>query len=396
MKLLSIRKDSKRREWVVMKDPVTGEEGPRHYSLDSFNCRLDDRGNKRHGIFSYFFKRNNNIVNVATEWGIDLGEDYDRFFQQGLRVSQQISVPTNGVGRVSEYDGFEERPKTFAEICEEDLNERSKALEEKLIGEVKQAKRRRRNEQYDSVVPVLEEGVSPEDSQAVRDLVTRLKEIEISEPSSLFGEPSFVEKADYLKRDENEELLQELPRVDSNLRHLFLNVVKYSELNGDKNNWFRYDLREFSDYLTFIGPECGRLHLDSLLMSLQRGENIYDFRKLVGYDTEDGAKKERFREYFASIFDIQRRGYEGDAAVALTDARFGVPKDQRDKYDTVLRKITDAGFKQFSIAVMDHIARRRPEVLEDPTIVDGVIDVYKTSGEREAYYSFLRSAEERR
>src|SRR3989344_570122 len=333
MRLLSTRKDSKRREWVVMTDPVTGEEAQRHYSLDSFNCRLDDK-NKHHGVFSYFFRRNNNLVNVATEWGIDLGDDYDKFFQQGLRVSQQISVPTKGIGRDDEDYSFE-RPKTFAEICEEDLNERSKALEERLLWEVKQTKKRKIAGQYDSMLPVLEEGTSPEYLQSANDLIARLKETNIPEPSSLFGEPSFEEKANYLRRDENEKLLQVLPGVNPGLRHLFLHVARYAELNGDRENWFRHDLGDLSDYLEFIGPECGKLHLESLLMSLQRDENIYDFRKIVGYGTEDGAKKKRFGEYFASIFDIQKMGYEGDAAVAITDARLKVPEDQRDKYDAV-------------------------------------------------------------
>jgi len=371
MRLLSTRKDSKRREWVVMKDPVTGEEAPKHYSLDSFNQH------KR--VYPYFFKRNNNVVRVAIEWGIDLGNDYDRFFQQGLRVSQQISVPTKSVGF------FDERPKTFADICEEDLNKRARALEERLLEEVRRVKKGRRNSQYDSILPVLEEGTLPEELQSARNLVARLKETDIIEHSSQFGEPSFEEKANYLREDKNSELLRVLPEVDASLRHLFLHVVKYGELNGSRRDWFEQELEGLSGFLEFIGPECGRSHLGSLLTSLQRNENIYELRQSVNY-YNGSVRREQFGEYFASVRDIQGLGYKGDTAVSLTVAKLKLPVEQRGKYDVVLKKITDAGVRTLTLMMMNRIVEKTPEFLEDPKLVDRVIDVYKTHGdERRAY-----------
>lgn len=381
MRLLSTRKDRKGREWVVMEDSVTGKEEPRHYSVDSFNHH--DK------VYPYFFKRNNNLVRVATQWGVDLGEDYERFFQQGLRVSQQISVPTKGVGKVDEED-FLEGPKTYADICEKDYLERAKALEERLLGEVKQAKKRRRNEQYDFMLSFLEESASQEESQSAIDLVACLKGTDIREPSSRFGEPSFEEKANYLKEDKNAELLKVLPNVDASIRPLFFHVARYAELKCHGDNWFDYEFDEFSDFLGSIGPENSRLHLESLLMSLEREENIYELRQLIGYSISE-IGEEHFEDYFRSVYDTQRMGYEGCTAIALMDIRSKLTEDQRGKYDVVLKKLTDSGFRKFTSSMMNHIAERRPEFLEDPTLVDNAINIYQSKGdEREAYFSILK------
>ena len=61
MRLLQIVKDAQRREWVFEKDAVSGEDLPRHYSLGSF-----DRGE-----FIQFRNTNNQIVEVALDWGME-------------------------------------------------------------------------------------------------------------------------------------------------------------------------------------------------------------------------------------------------------------------------------------------------------------------------------------
>src|SRR3989338_581917 len=156
MNLLSTRKDSQGRIWVVMTDPITGAEEPRHYSLGSFNTH--------NGCYNDFFDANNQIARAAAKWGIDLGQDYERFYQLGMRVSQQIDILTDKKIGIKSADKFgETRLMSFRDVSEAKYIQSQKDLEDLLVQEVRKEKKIVRNEQYDALYDSIKDKLGKDD-----------------------------------------------------------------------------------------------------------------------------------------------------------------------------------------------------------------------------------------
>lgn len=380
MRLLSARKDKQGREWFIVTNPATGVEEPIHISLGSFNTS--------DGIYLHFLKTNNLLVKAAVKWGIDLGQGYEKFYQQGMRISQQIDVY---VGGESGYSGRRVGLKTkdedgyttivsLRDKCEEDYTKRAAALEELLIESIKIKKRGIENSQYDMLYESVKDSLPQEDLEYISNNISRLKEKKIIESAHCI---TLEERLNRLSQDRNKEFLEFFPKVNDNAKALFFHVVKYAELE-QKDDWFVHSVDEVYNFTEKIGAENARLYLICLLLALKRDENVNEFDGLVKHDV-GRLENEQWNEYFSRVFLFQSDGYPGNSSLMFAYDRLKLEDNKRKNYDLMLKKlINETGSAQLGWT-MAFDAVRKHEILESLDIADKVISVYnQTKDERKA------------
>ena len=386
MRLLQIVKDAQRREWVFEKDAVSGEDLPRHYSLGSF-----DRGE-----FIQFRNTNNQIVEVALDWGMEQLEGYDAFYQQGMRVCQQIEFAGDKSGGrklgvlVEDEDGVK-RIMSFKDRCEQDYERRASDLEKRVIGKIAVEKKRRRDKQYDDLYAGVNGLLPAEDVRYIRDILTKLIENKIVVRDSINGmQLSFTQKIDSLKKDETAEIVEFFPRVPDKIKPYFLHVVKYAELNESKHDWWGYSVDELFKFIERIGEVNAVNYLHSLLISLERNENVYELQNLVSYSVDNEVGQERAGDYFDSILLIQRLGYDGDDAVRYAGQRIDINPEFRGNYNSLLDMVR-RDFKKVGWAIIE-VAVKKPSFLEDFQSLQRLAESYRSSTDEFKTLEWLRNS----
>jgi len=239
----SDRKDS-RDEWVVMTDAITGEESKKHYSLSSFN--------QEGKFYTLFFKHNNEIARNLVKVGYDAGELYTKFFETGLRVSQQLD------GQV--------RERTM-----EEYNRLKKGLSESLLSYAKESAKEKRDKDLGSLVEQTPEKYRKDVSLIVEQL--KQKEMDFCKRKPQRGY-ALDDMVNTIIKEENKELAKYFPLVDDFLKAKFLSVIKYTQLNDEEGDWFRdgNSVDEVYKIMKETGVENSDRYLDILLGLLEESD----------------------------------------------------------------------------------------------------------------------------
>ena len=313
MKLLSETKRKKGKKWAIMTDPFTQEKDPKRLSVDCFSD----------GFYKAFFTHNNLIVKWAVGYGIDLGEEYERFFEQGLRVSQQIDevvdresgeVKELGIKVKNEYGDVVDTV-SFRDRCREVYENSTGNLEKKLIKGIKEKRIEERNKQYDSLLKSVEGKLNQEDFAVITNLINELKGKEIIEYRDRGGEYAHLEQRLYdLKDYKNDELMEFFPKVDDKVKVLFLQVFKHNEFHDKRGNLLEYGVKELVECMEKIGPENSKIYLNCLIMALDRNENLYLFHKSMDYEISK-LEESKQKNYLAIVNNLMSTGCEGETAV---------------------------------------------------------------------------------
>ena len=122
------------------------------------------------------------------------------------------------------------------------------------------------------------------------------------------------ERISNLEIDQNEKFIEYFAKVDDVNKPLFFRVVKFAELdNKEEKNWVNaIGVDGLYDFMIQIGSENSTIYLKSLLLSLNRDENVWYFHDF----TKSGLDKIQNRnDYFKAIYELQKNGKKGkDAA----------------------------------------------------------------------------------
>ncbi|MDO8553326.1 MAG: hypothetical protein Q7S22_00835 [Candidatus Micrarchaeota archaeon] len=239
-------------KWVSMRDPLTDRQDPLRYGV---TCLSDE-------FYKEFFKFNNEIIGAAKQIGIDLGENYRLFFEEGMRVSQQLDGPVRG-RCLAKYEQY------------------AKALKEVIITRTPERKRELVNAQLDSLLEmIVQSTASDEDRILPEELVKRLRLINIKIPDIvMLNLDGFVNII--MSKDDYKELQEWLPKVHDELKAKFLAILTVHLLETGKPNWFEGEVDALAGFLKEIGLENAKLYLDYLYRFLRGAEgrhrDFYEF-----------------------------------------------------------------------------------------------------------------------
>lgn len=298
------KKDGLKR--VVLVNPRTKEKRFTRYSPDDFGESGDS-----YKLFAGF---NNAVVNGALKWSINFGDEYRKFLKSEFKLLA-----------LSEEDGEEivNIKNEYGEIIsvqlryayDLDCGKKIDKLKEKLIEDVKEKKKEKRNKQYDSIKPYLnEEDFAAIEKLKEKEIVEKRRFFSVSGDYLLAGVHALEERISNLEIDQNEKFIEYFAKVDDVNKPLFFRVVKFAELdNKEEKNWVNaIGVDGLYDFMIQIGSENSTIYLKSLLLSLNRDENVWYFHDF----TKSGLDKIQNRnDYFKAIYELQKNGKKGkDAA----------------------------------------------------------------------------------
>jgi hypothetical protein len=231
------KKDSSKR-WVVMKDPETGAFDKPHYDFNA----LSDR------FYEVFFRQNNEIVQLAYKNGIDLGKDYDKFMELGVRVSQQL-------------DG------KFRELTEQQYLSQVKLVEYALLQKCKDKFETEERRAWGSTIETL---LTEDEKPRAR---TFMPTNPLVLPNRAYGD-SITTKVERMKSQAKTDYLQHIPELSPQLRLMFLDVMSLYRRGLDKLNIVRECANDVAAILQVIGNKDGIIYLD-LLKENANNRNVY-------------------------------------------------------------------------------------------------------------------------
>ena len=289
LRVLALRRKNTHRRgdrsnlWVSMRDPRTSLEDPLRLGENCFSDKFRVE----------FFEDNNDIVIVAVRIDADLGESYSKFFELGMRVSQQLD------GRLRELT-IEQYQKQLA------------LLKERVIELALDKKRQTRDAQLDSfLVQLSTSSASEQDKIEMISLVTILRSKQVEKPKN---SRDFADLTGRIMRDEYGELVMTFPQVPDSLKSSFFAVATYKMANGGID-WFDGELEDLLHFLDRSGGiENAKLYLDYLHTGLQRESQDHCFRSNYWVDTQvsvavlNDAQKSL---YFTSLRRAQLAGADG-------------------------------------------------------------------------------------
>lgn len=269
LRLLSIekrksckRKDSSKR-WVAMKNPETGVSDPSHYDISCFSDVS----------YKSFFRENNEIVELARKNDIELDEVYNRFFELGMRVSQQIDGAVRKRTEASYYS-------------------QQKELENLLLQRVRERFEKQERQAFNSALESLSaSGISPEEYERAKTFVPT-RPVEESK-KRFFHNPSLTEKVDEMRRKTTTEFLQYIPELPVGLRVRFLDVISLYRRGLEEVDIIRDCSDDISDILKVLGEKHGAIYLDMLKQNANCRDVYDDYIRGMKKQMEDLTPEQR-------------------------------------------------------------------------------------------------------
>jgi hypothetical protein len=283
MRILRLRKKrSKRKDtsnkWISGKDPKSDKVDRLHIGL---NCLSDN-------FYKKFFKDNNAIVRALMKLDLEKDEQYSRFYEQGMRVSQQLDGPY----REHSMARYDEQLASVYESLVECAIKRKKEIESATL---------------DSFLEqILSSSASSKDKESAEKMVKDLKKAEIKRPKRRISIDDIV--AEILKNDYSE-LEEAFSEVPDPLKTMFLAVTTNYKLDNSQN-WFEGEISDLVQFLKRIGLVNSRLYLSFLQSSMQKEEgdrNIYNNWTETVQSIEDFDSEQR-NIFFRMLKKTQEKG----------------------------------------------------------------------------------------
>ena len=249
-------KDSSKR-WVGMRDPETRAEDAPHYDISCFPLFDDDEKSPH---YKTFFQHNNKLVDLAFQYEVDLGEDYDKFFELGMRLSQQFEGPL--------------RDRT-----EEQYNRSRENLKNSLLEKTRARFQERERQAYQEILDDLERyGILEKDLPAFMEVVDGLREIKI--PEEISGRGVYRHMGDrigYMGYPLKTDYLQYLPQIPAETRVAFIDLITHHRrgLTLDDDGLLCF-ADEIASILDLVGSEDGLTYLDFLKQNITNN-GLYDY-----------------------------------------------------------------------------------------------------------------------
>jgi hypothetical protein len=283
MRILSLktkrnkRKDSSNK-WVSSKDPKSDRMDPAHFGL---NCFSDN-------FYKRFFKDNNAIVRALLRLDLEMDGQYSRFYEQGMRVSQQL-------------DGLLREHSTAR------YDEQLGALHESLVESAIKRKKESEAQTLDSFLEqILSSEASSKDKESAEKVVRDLKKVKVNRPKRRMPIDDTVGQILINDYSELEGIFSEVP---DQLKTLFLVVTTNYKLDNSQN-WFEGEISDLIQFLKKIGLVNSRLYLTFLQSSMQKergGRNLYSNWTETVQSIEDFDSDQR-NIFFRMLRKTQDRG----------------------------------------------------------------------------------------
>ena len=268
--ILSIEKSGPN-YWVFATDPADPTKKERtHQSLTSFPDES----------YKTIFGLHNDMVRAAHENGVELGEDYEDFHLQGMKICQQLE----GVMRENARDKFYSLEQKMRLKVLEGIQANHKA---------------RRDRDLDAIVALTQK------DEAVAGVVARLREAPIKDWKTKIPENNLYTQARRyatMLETSNTPDAEMMAQVPPEARAAFLELARYRDLD-EKGAWYadhfgdRESQEELLEAVKNVDGETARRYLTAIRQELDR-------------------KEDEFYDYYTSVASTMKELGEGHALYA--------------------------------------------------------------------------------
>lgn len=276
---------------ILIEKPLGQLELTPKYSMGDFSGS---------GVINQFIGRNNLVAQIAPTYSLDLGGNYERFYELGLRFAQQLN------GRLRERTG-EEYENLWNNIAE------------RLLDAVIAAKTAELNSDLEAMVKddLTNTDISPGNRERIRTIADKLKSVPLAQSQGIPKDYEFLDVEDKIRILSsvriNDELIENYTQIGPQLRADYLEITTFRQFN-DKTSKMPVErgsiLRgmvedlEVHNGLIFVQSLLAEMKVWTSLPPNERSY-LYSFVNYVAMDTLRLKSKAEENLYFRAM-DLSR------------------------------------------------------------------------------------------